>query len=60
MISTCSYCRKAQDKNGHWIHLDKYLSQRSNLNFTHGICDACIEKHFPEVLDAWQAEEGRS
>ena len=60
MISTCSYCRKAQDKNGHWMHLDKYLSLRSNLNFTHGICDACIEQHFPEVLDAWQKEEGRN
>ena len=60
MISTCSYCRKAKDINGQWMHLDKYLSQRSNLNFTHGICDACIEQHFPEVLDAWQTEEGRN
>ena len=42
------------------MHLDKYLSLRSNLNFTHGICDACIEQHFPEVLDAWQTEEGRN
>jgi len=56
MISTCSYCRKAQDQNGDWMHLDKYLSKRSNLNFTHGICDSCIEEHFPEVLDAWRAE----
>ena len=56
MISTCSYCRKAQDQSGEWMHLDKYLSQRSTLKFTHGICDSCIEQHFPEVLDAWQAE----
>ena len=56
MISTCSYCRKAQDNDGAWLHLDKYLSKRTNLTFTHGICDACIEQHFPEVLDAWRSE----
>ena len=59
MISTCSYCRKAQDQNGEWIYLDKYLSRRTNLHFTHGICDACIEQHFPEVLNAWRADEKR-
>ena len=57
MISTCSYCRKAQDQNGEWMHLDKYLSQRSSLKFTHGICDSCIEQHFPEVLDVWRSED---
>ena len=56
MISTCSYCRKAKDHSGEWMHLDKYLSQRSTLKFTHGICDSCIEQYFPEVLDAWQTE----
>jgi hypothetical protein len=57
IISTCSYCRKAKDTSGHWMHLDKYLSSRTNLNFSHGICDICIEEHFPDVLQAWKAEE---
>ena len=57
IISTCSYCRKAKDTNGHWMHLDKYLSSRTNLNFSHGICDTCIEEHFPDVLQAWRAED---
>jgi len=53
MISTCSYCRKARDERGQWIYLDQFLSQRTNLNFSHGICDSCIEEHFPEVVEAW-------
>jgi hypothetical protein len=57
IISTCSYCRKAKDTRGHWMHLDKYLSSRTNLNFSHGICDICIEEHFPDVLQAWRAED---
>jgi hypothetical protein len=39
------------------MHLDKYLSSRTNLNFSHGICDICIEEHFPDVLQAWRAED---
>lgn len=60
LISTCAYCRMAKDSQGHWQHLDRYLSRHSNLNFSHGICDSCIEEHFPEVLDAWQAEKALS
>ena len=51
MISTCSYCRKARDERGQWIYLDQFLSQRTNLNFSHGICDSCIEEHF---LKSWK------
>ena len=57
IISTCSYCRKAKNEDGHWQHLDQYLSKRSTLSFSHGICDACIEVQFPEVLEIWQQEE---
>ena len=57
IISTCSYCRKAKDTDGHWLHLDRYLSKRTNLNFSHGICDLCIEEHFPDVLEVWESEE---
>ncbi len=60
MISTCSYCRKAKDEKGHWLHLDQYLSQHTTLSFSHGICDACMETHFPEVIELWQQEGHRS
>ena len=59
MISTCSYCRKAKDDRGHWLHLDQYLSQHTTLNFSHGICDACMETHFPEVVDLWDKQGQR-
>ena len=56
MISTCSYCRKVKDDRGLWVYLDQFLSERSDLHFSHGICDGCIEEHFPEVVNAWAAE----
>ena len=57
MISTCSYCRKVKDDRGHWLYLDQYLSQRSNLSFSHGICDSCMRDHFPEVVEVWESEK---
>ena len=51
IISTCSYCRKAKDERGHWLHPDQYLSQHTSLSFSHGICDACMEANFPEVVE---------
>ena len=57
MISTCSYCRKAKNDRGQWVFLDQYLGERSDLHFSHGICDSCIKEHFPEVLNAWEAEQ---
>ena len=57
IISTCSYCRKAKNEDGQWQYLDQYLSKRSSLNFSHGVCDACMEDQFPEVLEIWKQDE---
>lgn len=57
MIATCSYCRKARNEEGRWVYLDQFLSRHTELQFSHGICDGCIEEHFPDVMNAWKAEE---
>ena len=57
MITTCAYCRKAKDSDGKWEHLDQYLGRHSTLNFSHGICEQCMQVHFPEVLNAWSAKK---
>ena len=49
LISSCSYCRKIRDGNGNWQPFEDYLMQHSSLNFSHGICQGCMSKHFPEV-----------
>ena len=60
IISTCSYCRKAKDECGHWMHLDQYLSKFTTLSFSHGICDSCMEAHFPEVVEIMRQESSSS
>jgi GAF domain-containing protein len=56
ILPICSYCRKVRDGDGDWQFLDQYLSRHSKLGFSHGICDHCMNDHFPDVVDAWSQE----
>ena len=57
IISVCSYCREVKDSNGDWQHLEKYLSSISDIRFSHGVCDSCMEKHFPDVVEVWNKDD---
>ena len=50
ILTTCSYCKEVRDSDGEWQHLEKYLSKIADIRFSHGICDLCMEKHFPLSL----------
>lgn len=47
LLPICSYCKRIRTEAGEWQALETYLSQRTELTFNHGICGACVEKHFP-------------
>ncbi len=57
ILTTCSYCKEVRDSDGEWQHLEKYLSKITDIRFSHGICDSCMEKHFPDVLEVWSDEK---
>ena len=56
IVTTCSYCKEVRGSDGEWQHLEKYLSKITDIRFSHGICDSCMEKHFPDVLEVWNDE----
>ena len=35
----------------------RYLSKITDIRFSHGICDSCLEKHFPDVLEVLSDEQ---
>jgi hypothetical protein len=39
------------------MHLEKYLSKISDIRFSHGVCDPCMEKHFPDVVEVWNKKD---
>ncbi len=49
ILPICSSCRKIRDEKGFWHQVEEYLRQHSDIRFTHGICDDCIKKLYPDI-----------
>ena len=51
IIPICSHCKKIRDDKGYWNQIEKYISEHSDAQFSHGICDKCVEKYYSEEED---------
>ena len=43
LLPICSTCKKIRDDKGYWNQLETYISKHSEAQFSHGICENCIE-----------------
>ena len=43
LLPVCAWCRKIRDDDGHWTQIEAYVRDRTQAEFTHGICPACSE-----------------
>lgn len=51
LLPICASCKKIRDDQGQWETLEKYIGNRSNAEFTHGICPECSHKLYPELYE---------
>lgn len=51
LLPMCAHCKKIRDDEGYWQHVEKYLSERSDVEFSHGICPTCMKILYPEFSD---------
>ena len=49
-LPICSFCKKIRDDNNNWQPLERFISDRSNAQFTHGCCPECGQRHYGEFL----------
>jgi len=49
LLPICSYCKKIRDDSGYYQQLESYIRDRTEADFSHGICPECAEEHFPEM-----------
>lgn len=47
LLPICGNCKSIRDERGQWHSLEKYVSDRSDVSFSHGICPACLAKLYP-------------
>jgi len=49
ILPICAYCKKIRDDKGAWTQLEGYISARTDVLFSHGICAECRRTQFPLV-----------
>lgn len=48
ILPTCSHCKKIRDEQGEWRHIETYIQEHSDAQFTHGICPECAQLLYPD------------
>lgn len=49
LLPICASCKKIRDKEGTWVSMEKYIGERSEAKFTHGMCDECEKRFYAEA-----------
>ena len=48
LLPICASCKKIRDDGGYWKRIESYISERTQAEFTHGICPDCVTKLYPQ------------
>lgn len=48
-LPICASCKKIRDDKGYWNQIESYIKDRSEAEFSHGICPECAEKVYSEL-----------
>lgn len=46
-LPICAHCKNIRDDKGYWCSVEEYVRVHADVDFSHGICPRCLEKHFP-------------
>jgi ligand-binding sensor domain-containing protein len=51
LLPICASCKKVRDDKGYWNQIEVFIRDRSEADFSHGICPECAKQLFPSVCD---------
>ncbi len=50
VLPVCSFCKKIREGK-EWVPIESYIRDRSQADFTHGLCPDCLKKHYGLQVD---------
>lgn len=56
ILPICSYCKKVRDDQNFWQQVESYVSDHSEVRFSHSICPPCYESVVEPQLTRQRAE----
>ncbi len=52
ILPICMYCKKirieGEGQSEEWMNVESYFAEQDDLEFSHGICGDCLQKHYPD------------
>ncbi len=49
LLPICASCKKVRDESGYWNHIERYVSEHSEAQFTHSICPECARAFYRDL-----------
>ena len=56
LLPMCAYCKSIRDDQNYWQQVETYLSQRSDVTFSHSYCPSCYERHVRPQIEELERE----
>lgn len=56
LLPMCCYCKRIRTDEGYWQAVDSYICAHTAARVSHGFCPECAAKHYPEEVEAADAE----
>src|SRR5258706_8657282 len=47
LLQICSFCKNIRNESGDWEHFERFISRRSETQFSHALCPSCQTLHYP-------------
>ena len=44
LLPICAYCKRIRRDDNYWQQLETFIAERSEADFSHGVCPPCLEK----------------
>lgn len=51
LLPVCAGCKKIRDDDGHWQPMERYVSERSEAQFSHSLCPDCLRENYPDLAE---------
>lgn len=60
ILPICASCKKIRDSSGEWTDVAAYISDHTDAEFSHGMCQPCVERLYPEIYQRMALRKGQA
>lgn len=48
IVPICANCKQIRKDDGSWVAVERFIQERSEASFSHGVCPKCAAEHYTE------------